>query len=529
MAITATAVWELRTTATASNANGGFWKPGASGTDYSQQDTAQYALTGGTTAAANAIILHASAAADMVGNGLHLISGTNVTAGWYEIISVVVGVSITVDRTCTSAAGASMVFNIGGALSDGVNAPLGGVGGAVAGNTVYIKAGTYTVSGGNNWNWSSQLSGSTTVQSYVIGYNAARGDNPTGSNRPQVNFGSGTFLTGSICTWMNMSFKSANVTSGQAAAFMSGGNGTVINCKFVNTTTTANIQAFGTPSQMNFYGCEFVSYFGMGIQVPAADDVVFVNCWFHDSPYGIYNAYTGAPNKLAVIGCTFSGCSIAGINYVVGSILYIGTIINNTFYGGETSKIGIGLNYLGSYKLNVLNNIFYGLATGFVSGVSYNYENFNNYFNNTADVSGISKNANSIALDPQFASVGQYKHTGTVTSSASVMTDTGAAFTNVVAGRDFLNVTAMTGGNGPGIYGITNKSATTITTDNALGSGTGITYSIIYGQNFAVGTNMKAAGIANTGNPNSIGYLDIGAVQRIEAGSGFPRGRIVNA
>ncbi len=508
MAIAAACVWEVRTTATAGNVNGGFYKTGASGTDFSQQDAAQYNLTGGTSAGAGAVILHASAAADMVGNGLHINSGTNTTAGWYEIISVIDGVSITVDRNCTTGVGASIAFRVGGALVDGVT---GIANQAVAGNTAYVKAGTYTVSGGNNWNWG-VLAGTSSVQGYVIGYNATRGDNPTGSNRPQVNFSSGTFLTGSLVTWKNMSFKSANVTSGQGAAFISTGNGSIYNCKFVNTTTTANIQACGVTNNINFYGCEFVSYNGYGVVQPSADTASFFNCWFHDSQYGIFNSYTAAPNRLTVQGCTFSGCAVAGYQSAASSALYVGQLINNTFYGGEASKIGIGINYLGNYKLNVLNNIFYGLATGLVAGVTANEENNNNYFNNTADVSGISKGANDIALDPQFTSVGQYKHTGTVTSSGTTLTDTGAAFTNVTAGRDFLLVTASTGGN-TGIFGISSKTATTVT-DNSLGTGSAITYSIIWGQNFAVGTNMKAVGDANTGNPNQTAYVDIGAVQR---------------
>ncbi len=146
MAIAATAVWEIRTTATASNANGGFYNAAIGTNDYSQQDSAQYNLTGATSSGAGAVILHASAAADMVGNGAHVISGTNFTAGWYEIISVVAGVSITVDRAVTTGIGATGVVNIGGALS------LGSSDDAVfespsAGNIMWVKAGTYTLGG----------------------------------------------------------------------------------------------------------------------------------------------------------------------------------------------------------------------------------------------------------------------------------------------------------------------------------------------------------------------------------------------
>ena len=119
MAISASVVWEFESGATANMVNGGGFHTGASGTDYSQQAAAQYNLTTVTTAAANAICLSASADATMVGNIAHIISGTNFTAGWYEIISVVAGVSFTLDRTCTSAAGSLGIINIGGALNPG--------------------------------------------------------------------------------------------------------------------------------------------------------------------------------------------------------------------------------------------------------------------------------------------------------------------------------------------------------------------------------------------------------------------------
>jgi len=49
VALSAAQILEVRSTG--SDANGGGFKAGASGTDYSQQDAAQYALTGLTTAA----------------------------------------------------------------------------------------------------------------------------------------------------------------------------------------------------------------------------------------------------------------------------------------------------------------------------------------------------------------------------------------------------------------------------------------------------------------------------------------------
>lgn len=140
--ISAAAIWRVRPSGTATG--GGFYVSG--GTDYSQQDAPQYALTGVTTAGADAILLSASAAADMVGNGVYIASGTNFTVGWYEVASVSVGVSITLDRTCTTGAGAAGVVNIGGALNT-VQLALTNM---VADNDIGIYSGTYSVAATNN-------------------------------------------------------------------------------------------------------------------------------------------------------------------------------------------------------------------------------------------------------------------------------------------------------------------------------------------------------------------------------------------
>lgn len=536
MAITGTAVWEIRTTATVGNVNGGFYKPGATGTDYSQQNAAQYALTGGTTAAANAIILHASAAVDMVGNGLHLISGTNATAGWYEIISVVAGVSITVDRTCTSAAGVSMVFNIGGALS--MNSATDGtvITAMVAFNVIWIKAGTYTM--GANWNWASVAGTAAGGDCHLLGYNVTRGDNPTGANRPVIVLNS-TFLILWGAYWNIANIITIGVSTNDTYGCFGAvsGNTRITNCKAVNTSTGVNHYAFGPPSSGTQYiACEFVCYFGICVNIATGVGVQFQNCYFHDSPYGIYSTYAGAAIPMQISGCTFVNMSVAGFYFGAASASGGYILMNNTFYGGETVKVGIGIQLVTStvqVRLTALNNIFYGLVTGIsaAANLNGNVEDYNTFNNNTTDRTNIATGVHSISLSPQFTSMGQYVNSGTVSSSGSTLTDTTASFANVVAGRDFLYVTAMTGGNGTGVYGITGKGTNTISTDNALGTGSSITYVIIYGKNLAVGTNMKAIGYANTGNPDALAYVDIGAVQRQElaGGGGVSRGRIVNA
>ncbi len=180
MATSANAVWEVRTTG--ADTAGGAFVTGASGVDYSQQNAAQYALTGLASAGAGNVVLSAAAAADMVGNLAQVISGTNYTTGFFEITSVVVGVSITFATNNAAAAictgvGAAGVINIGGAV--GSPGMIGATTVRTAGNRVYIKAGTYTISTAtpniSGGPVADATAGALTVISWE-GYQTTRGD-----------------------------------------------------------------------------------------------------------------------------------------------------------------------------------------------------------------------------------------------------------------------------------------------------------------------------------------------------------------
>src|SRR5262249_43334312 len=117
MALNAAIEWELRPT-NGSDTNGGGWKRGASGTDWSQQNAAQYsvtdAVTNGTTTITSAT---ANFGTDVVGNVLYIQGGTgSITAGWYEITSRTNTTTIVVDRSTGLTTGTGATLNIGGAL-----------------------------------------------------------------------------------------------------------------------------------------------------------------------------------------------------------------------------------------------------------------------------------------------------------------------------------------------------------------------------------------------------------------------------
>lgn len=174
MALPNTIVWEVRPGAGADTAGGGY-DPGSTGTDFSQQNAAQYALTGVTSSGSGNTVLTASAAADMVGNIAQGISGTNLVAGFYKVVSVVAGVSITFGTNNSAGSIASGiiaagVINIGGALAT-ISATIAAI---QPGNTIWVKnSGTYTITTAQAINVDN--TGQLTPLS-IIGYGSSRGD-----------------------------------------------------------------------------------------------------------------------------------------------------------------------------------------------------------------------------------------------------------------------------------------------------------------------------------------------------------------
>src|SRR6266568_1510943 len=142
MALSSVITWEVRTTGSDTQCAGGF-KTGATGTDYSQQTAAQFSGTDlvidATTNTKVTSATHNFVAAD-VGNLIQITAGVGYTTGFYEIVSVASNAA-TLDRSPGAVGLTGGTWWEGGAL-----ASPGMAGGAkVAGNQVWIKAGTYTI------------------------------------------------------------------------------------------------------------------------------------------------------------------------------------------------------------------------------------------------------------------------------------------------------------------------------------------------------------------------------------------------
>lgn len=145
MALPATTVFEVRPGSGSDTLNGGGFITGSSGTDWSQQATAQVAFDGTvisahTAGVTNVIILTGYTPQNSdVGNIWQCTGGTGFIAGFYQIVSISIGgLTWTLDRNATSGVASGATGGMGGALATIATAEPQ----LTAGMTAWIKSGT---------------------------------------------------------------------------------------------------------------------------------------------------------------------------------------------------------------------------------------------------------------------------------------------------------------------------------------------------------------------------------------------------
>lgn len=370
MAINAATVWEIRTTGAQDN-GGGFYNhtPGTS-VDYSQQDAPQLSLsdvTVNTTSISSATGGFTSA---MVGN-ICRISGGGATAGWYEITAVADTNNATIDRTGGS--GTNSIVKVGGAFTIGGTLDDDFLDVPVAGNTIHIKAGEYTlgesVYTANNGTFASPVR--------FLGYNTSRGDNPTGTNRPQIICGSSyTFVTNQYTVVQNIRF-----TGSAAGVAYPGANNYWFNCECLNTSGTAGRSSFiSSNSNTQLVKCVGSSTNGTPFTLTGNNSIALF-CRAYDSVTGF--------NAPFVIGCVADNCSTQGMMGQSTTFMFL----NNTIY-----NCGTGIVCGGNYP-TIINNIIYGCTTGISAGADSAWRTFvikNNCLNNTTDLSNVTLDATNL-------------------------------------------------------------------------------------------------------------------------------------
>lgn len=350
MALASAIVWECRSTGAATN--GGGFKAGASGTDWSQQDSPQYSVTDGVTAGTTTITsATASFGTDVVGNLVYAAGGTgSITGAWYEIVSRTNATTIVVDRSTGLTAGTGVTLKIGGALSDARVALVN----MVSGNTVWIKSGTYTI--GTAIPTNSGLSGFT-----VEGYGSTRGDRGT---RPVLQASAAIeiwkFNVQGTCIIRNLEFDGNSTgTSGlNSASFAGSGSQAVISyCRFRRFTAGGFRTSYGG----HLYFCEFdANQYGAEQDGAGYLNTYFHGCYFHDNTsHGVRRLTVNA------YGCVFDTNGGRGIyGWGPSQTLEHCVFYKNTSHGidFEDSTGAIGLAF---------SCIFYGNGGWGASGWKY--------------------------------------------------------------------------------------------------------------------------------------------------------------
>ncbi len=390
MALQATGVWEIRDDGNANN--GGYYDPAlaGAGTDYTQQAAAQLSLTDLACESGSTTLTSATGGftAAMIGNAIHITSGTNLTAGWYVITARTDTNTVTLDRTPTSGgAGSSGVGAVGGALPWADASFNSGV----AGNRWWVRSGTYTLTGA----FAQTLEGTQTGALYVEGYSSTRGDAPTCDNRPLVACGANAWTwNGDYSDIAHLRF----TTTTANGISLQGNHCVVRRCCSTNSSATAGRAAlYGGPATQWLVECEGVSANGHAFTGGSS----LCGCYGHDSREGyhasIYSAIT------ALIGCVFADCSVYGallsaINS--GQFSVIACTIDNCASGvvvtGTTQQLAVLLGNL------ITNNGTVGVALA-SGAVAPRFVDRNNYYGNAADRGfGVPTGANDTALDPQY-------------------------------------------------------------------------------------------------------------------------------
>jgi hypothetical protein len=400
-------VWEVRQAS--SDNNGGGFVTGSSGTDFSQQASAQIAYTdlviGATTTQFTSVLNPVGNT--LPGNIVQIISGSGCTAGFYEVVSNAT-TTATADRSLGTAASVC-VANLGGALGT-----LGKLNTAMSTTnnitqTGWVKANaTYSISSAITFNMSDNTKG-TSIQ--INGYTTTRGDN--GQATLQATAGSFRLVTISNNNSLsNMTFRNF-----------------ILDCNAQSSSNGFQFFANGNNAEnLKVSNCTGAS----GIDFDTFTSVMCRNCWVHHQTGGsaFLGGSSGAVQELC-LWCTAEGGTVLGFNISAGFICVSCVSANNT--GVNTDCADITTN--GIYQTIFLSSIFYGcgrdgmLWTGdasaqnqtvavlnsvFVSNGRYGFnntgstgtaaaygtvENYNAYYNNTtADVNLIAKGAADVAL-----------------------------------------------------------------------------------------------------------------------------------
>lgn len=445
--------------------------------DYSRGTAGPIAAVADFNAVGASVTLTSATAAFtpvMVGNGFHqTTTGTGAfgVVGWYEIATYVNATTVTLDRTPNSGtASVNTTGYVGGAIKLGsASIDTTVLTAWIAGNYGWmINSGTHTLVAA----LTAGTAGTGTAIMRLDGYATNRGDAPTGSTRPAIDASSLGITTGTywICRYLSIIGSSSNVVNlGTDSAFEA--------CKVLNLSTTAARRAILGGSNSRCVFTELVSLRGIAMDI-GSNNTSVDSCYMHSSDIGFRS--TGSSTITLDMKNSVSACNVTAAVSLTAAITGVYSFVKNTFYGA-VNKLGLGFSFAtGVVRPVIRNNIIYGFVTG-VTHADTNTggrDNFNDYFNNTNDVSATGqwqKGQSCIAADPLFSTAVQVTGTG-ATSSSGTFTDATKNFTTLGFTTDdyiqFVTATTAT----VGMYQITAVGTTTLTLFPAPGTGSNIVW-----------------------------------------------------
>jgi len=312
-----------------------------------------------------------------VGNVVHMLTGTNVTVGWYEITGIT-STTWTVDRNVvTSGTTTNATGNMGGA-SDTL-ATICNI--AANDNTIYVKysATAYTFSSaGQNVSGGTVHTNGTGL--YVVGYDATRTVNNTDANRPifkPVNNALLMCYFNSTQNIYNLDFVNPTPQTG-ITGIQLGGNCLVRNCRF----TAMNQIAIQTGGGCTVMDCEFISCGSTQVTlllVSASNAVrcIAKACSTAGSSSTVFLANSGTGTSFidcVSYGATGSGNAFNGGGTVQGCVAYgsaSGVNAHGFLTGSETQydrciaygNTGYGFRSTGANNYTILTRCFAGNNT----------------------------------------------------------------------------------------------------------------------------------------------------------------------
>lgn len=424
MAVSSDVCWECRTGG--HNDNGGGFKAGASGTDRSLQTSPHATLTTAATVHTTTTQInvpageHTVSAAD-IGNILKNTGGSS-TAGRYEITAVdIPNNRWTVDRSVGTAA-QTVAGRMGGCVIDVHEISSAAANGIVQGQKCFVQAGTYNRTATTTIAVGAEFNGTTERPFRIIGYNATRGDTPTGDDRPLINLQTNTGLYGLDFSHAANGYWVENIRvdcNGLGTSIGIGASagaiwGTVINCK-VQEATSYGMYIRG---ESTIVDCEVTATTSAATaSIRLVGDACAVRCWSHDNTnIGFYGS---GKSQLwfACIASNNSGATSDGFQLAYGfQMLHCvahgngrdGLRLNNDVWVYSICQYNLFTSNTG-YGINALSNNYPSLPLCDYNAFRANGTATHNGFANTTGSNGVgtyTKHDITVTNDPYVNAAG---------------------------------------------------------------------------------------------------------------------------